>query len=85
MLGKLCFDRVFLVWAAVALIENLSCKGHLVGISRKAANLVTDDVTTSKSINATILKLITISKNFHGRFTANYLKFLSSTLIQRKT
>ena len=34
--------------------------------------------------NAAILETIKISKNCHGRFTANYPKFLSSTLIQRK-
>ena len=28
--------------------------------------------------NAAILKIIKISENFHGRFTANYPKFLSS-------
>ena len=43
-----------------------------------------DDVTTSKSINATILKLIKESEHCHGRFTANYLTFLPRTLIQRK-
>ena len=36
------------------------------------------------SQNATILKLIDVSKDFQDRFTANYPKFLSSTLIQRK-
>ena len=37
-----------------------------------------------KNINAAILKISKISKDFHGRFTAKYPKFLSSYSIQRK-
>ena len=43
-----------------------------------------DGVTASKSINATILKLVKIQKQSHDRFTANDPKFLSNTLIQGK-
>ena len=37
-----------------------------------------------KDIYAAILKIIKISTNFHGRFTAKYPKFLSTHLIKRK-
>ena len=37
-----------------------------------------DDVAAWKLINAAIFKLIMVSKDCHGRFTANYPKFLSS-------
>ena len=36
------------------------------------------------SQNAAILKKVKTSRNCHGRFTANYQKFVSSVLIQRK-
>ena len=37
-----------------------------------------------KIINAAILKLIKISKNCHGRFTANYKEFLLSHSVHSK-
>ena len=43
-----------------------------------------DDVMASELINATILEIISASKNCHGRFTASYPSFLSSPVIQRK-
>ena len=40
-----------------------------------------NDVKPLYIMNAAALKLIKISKNFHGRFTAKHAQFLSSHLI----
>ena len=81
------FSKTFLVWTKIfsctdkerCVFKNIRIRVDVALISPKFLMNFCEDYQ-----NSAILKIIQISKSCHDRFTANYPKFLSRTLIQRK-
>ena len=72
------------IFKKIIIYESQQYGGKQKSVALLVKDLDFDDFTAPTLINAAILKLIKISKKCHNRFTANYLKLLSCTLIPRK-